>query len=88
MQKQTQYEPSPIATDPHTGKQYNFQPLFDYAHELEADLSLIAQDIQGTLDILPYAFLRVGEQLDESHALSALENMKALRKAFREVRTV
>lgn len=88
MHDQTQYEPSPIATDPHTGKQYNFQSLFDYVQEMEADICLIANDIQGTLDILPYAFLRVGEQLDESHALSALENMKALRKAFREVRAV
>lgn len=85
MQEQTQYEPSPIATDPHTGKQYNFQPLFDYVQEMEADISLIAKDIQGTLDILPYAFLRVGEQLDESHALSALENMKALRLAFQSI---
>ena len=85
MQERTQYEPSPIATDPHTGKQYNFQPLFDYTQEWGNDIGLVEENIQQALDVIPYAFLRLAKEMDELTLLTAWENMKMLRDVFKSI---
>ena len=88
MQDQTQYEPSPIATDPYTGNQYNFTPLFDFVKEWGNDIDIIDKDLQQALDVIPYAFLRLGKEMDELTLLTAWENMKLLRDAFQRIRKV